>query len=260
MDKEGAGPAGDGAGRVPTALAEAALAGGTLAYGLVLQRVIPERWHLPANAAAALASVVIARSAGASLADCGLGRGSWHRSLSAGAAAAAVIGAGVVIAGVPGRTRGLFADDRVTRHGGGRAVYEVLVRIPAGTALSEEVLFRGVMLGVMLRRHSAPVAVARSSLYFGAWHVLPAIASLRGAAIHRGVKGGAGTAAVVTGVVATTAAAGAGFAALRLRSGGVAAAALAHAALNVTAYLVARRAGRSERRHRAPAVRLGGSA
>lgn len=258
MGEKGAGRAGGGAGRAPAMLDEAVLVGGTLAYGLVLQRVIPDRWHVPANVAAVLASAAVARGAGASFADCGLSRDALRPSLSAGAAAAAVIGAGVMLAALPGRTRGLFSDDRVTGHGGKRAVYEALVRIPAGTALSEEVLFRGVMLGVMLRRHSVPVAVARSSLCFGVWHVLPAMASLRGAAIHRGVSGRAGAAAAVTGVVAMTAAAGAGLAVLRLRAGGVAAPVLAHAALNATAYLVARRTGRRPRDEALGAVRWSG--
>jgi len=230
--------------RAPARLDEAVFVGGTLAYGIALQRVIPERWHVAANLAAALASLAVARRAGASSADCGLAGGSVRCALGAGGAAAAVISAGIVVISLPDRCRTLFSDERITGHGGGRAVYEVLVRIPVGTALSEEVLFRGAMLGVMLRRHSAAAAVAWASLCFGLWHVPPTLASLRSAALGRDTRDRVGAIAAVAAVVAVTAAAGAGFAALRLRSGSVIAAALAHAALNATAYVVARSAGR----------------
>lgn len=230
--------------RAPTALDAAVLAGGTLAYGIAAQRVIPERWHVPANVAAALASVMVGRRAGVSAADCGLGGGTVRRGLSTGSAAAVVVSAGIVAISVPDHVRALFSDERITGHGRGRAVYEVLVRIPVGTALAEEVLFRGALLGVMLRRHAAPASVALVSLCFGAWHVPPTMASLRSAALGRGARGRVGATASVAAVVAVTAAAGAGFAALRLRSGSVIAPALAHMSVNATSYLVARSAGR----------------
>ena len=226
--------------RAPTRLDEAALVGGTLAYGIVLQQVIPEQWHVPANVAAALASVAVARRAGASSADCGLARAAMRRGLCTGGAAAAVTVAGIAIIALSSRTRRLFSDQRITGHRGGRAVYELLVRIPVGTALGEEVLFRGALLGVMLRRHTTAAAVARASLYFGLWHVPPTLASLRSAVLGRDVKGRVGATTTVAGAVAVTAVAGAGFAALRLRTGSVIAAALAHATINATAYVVAR--------------------
>lgn len=244
VDEAATAPLRGGAGRAPTRLDEAILVSGTLAYGVALQRAMPEEWHVPANLAAALASVAVARHAGASSADCGLSGGSFSHALGMGAVAAAVVSAGVVVASLPGRARRLFSEERITEHSSKRAVYEVLVRIPVGTALSEEVLFRGAVLGVMLRRHAAAAAVARASVCFGVWHVLPTLASLRSAVLGRQVKDQVGAVAAVATVVAVTAAAGAGFAALRLRSGGVVVPVLAHAALNATAYLVARRAGR----------------
>lgn len=88
------------------------------------------------------------------------------------------------------------------------------------------------------------MAVARASLCFGLWHVPPTLASLRSAALDRHAKGQAGVTAAVAGVVAATAAAGTWFAVLRLGTGSVIAAALAHTALTATAYVVARAAGR----------------
>jgi membrane protease YdiL (CAAX protease family) len=133
-----------------------------------------------------------------------------------------------------------FADERISGHRGARAVYEVLVRIPVGTAFGEEMLFRGALLGVMLRRHSTAAAVARASLCFGLWHVPPTLSSLRSSALGRQAKGRAGAAAAVAAVVVITAVAGTGFAALRLRTDSVVTGVIAHAAINATAYVVAR--------------------
>jgi membrane protease YdiL (CAAX protease family) len=230
--------------RTPTRLDEAVLVSGTLAYGLALQKVIPERWHVPANVAAALAALAVARHAGASSADCGLAGAATRPGLRAGGAAAAVSAAGIVLVSRPGRTRALFSEERITGHGGARAVYEVLVRIPVGTALGEEVLFRGALLGVLLRRHGPAAAVARASLCFGLWHVPPTLPSLRSSVLGRQAQGRVGAIAAVASVVAVTTVAGTGFAALRLRTGSVVAAVLAHAAVNATAYVVARSARR----------------
>ncbi len=230
--------------RTPTRLDEAALAGGTLAYGFMLQTVIPERWHVPANVAAALAAVAVARRAGASSADCGLAGGAMRHGLGTGGAAAAAAVAGIAVISLSSRARPLFSDERISGHRGPRAVYEVLVRIPVGTALGEEVLFRGALLGVLLRRHGTLAAVARASLCFGLWHVPPTLPSLRSSVLGRQAKGRVGATAAVAAVVAVTAVAGTGFAVLRLRTGSVVAAVLAHTAVNATAYLAARSARR----------------
>jgi uncharacterized protein len=225
---------------IPSRLDEALLAGGTLVYGIALQTVIPERWHVPANVTAGLAAVAIARCRGASAADCGLAGDALRRGLGVGGTAAAAAAAVIGIAALPGRSRALFADERITGHRGPRACYEVLVRIPAGTALGEELLFRGALLGVLLRRHGTAAAVSLESVCFGLWHVPPTLASLRSSRLGRRATGRVGGTTAVAGAVAVTAVAGAGFAALRLRAGSVLAAVLAHAAVNATAYVVAR--------------------
>lgn len=51
-------------------------------------------------------------------------------------------------------------------------------RIPRGTALGEEAMFRGALLGLFLRRHTRPTAVLASSTRFGLWHVLPTLDTL----------------------------------------------------------------------------------
>ena len=157
--------------------------------------------------------------------------------MKTGLAAALPIVAGVGAAVAIPQTRRLLADDKITGTGRAEAAFETLVRIPLETALAEEVIFRGVLLGLGLRSRSRIGAVASSSIWFGLWHVYPTLGSL--------ARGGGGgvvgdrphhVGGATAGVVAATAGAGALFAALRLRSGSVAAPVIAHAALNMAAF------------------------
>jgi membrane protease YdiL (CAAX protease family) len=130
----------------------------------------------------------------------------------------------------------LVADVRTATMSERDVAFEILVRIPLETALAEEVLFRGVHLALTRHLHSTPWAVTRTSLAFGLWHVLPALESLRRvpAAGHLTASTSRRVLAVAT-TVGATAAAGAVFAALRLRSGSVLAPVVLHAAVNATA-------------------------
>jgi CAAX protease family protein len=103
-------------------------------------------------------------------------------------------------------------------------------------------LFRGVLLALFRRRHSAAAAVPWTSLLFGAWHVLPTIDHYQGnpaSDLIADPRRGQRLAVLVTTL--STAGAGAVFAWLRLRSRSLLAPILAHTALNVSAYLAGRR-------------------
>jgi membrane protease YdiL (CAAX protease family) len=151
--------------------------------------------------------------------------------------AAVVVGLGAVVPA----TRGFFQDERATGGGTRQVLFETLVRIPLGTALPEEVIFRGSLLGLFTQRHSPAVAASMSSILFGAWHVLPTLRTLPlnpvGARVRGNPKHTAG--AVLAAVTATTLA-GYGLAWLRFGSGSIVAPVVAHASLNGAAYLAAR--------------------
>jgi membrane protease YdiL (CAAX protease family) len=222
----------------------AAVSGIALAAGATIP-LLPRPVRPAANVVATAAALAVAVQRGLGAADLGTD----PAYVAAGARAGAVVAgltAGVVAAtvGVPA-TRGLFADRRVTEASPARAAYEVLVRIPFTTALTEELLFRGALLGAWQRAAGTPVGIAASSLTFGVWHVLPALEAHEhnpaGADI---VARAGGRITHVLGTVATTAAAGALFAALRLRSRSVVASVTAHAVVNELGYLAARWAHR----------------
>ena len=130
-----------------------------------------------------------------------------------------------------------------------QAAVQLLVRIPLATALVEELVFRGVILGLGVRAGDRRRALLVSSAAFGLWHI--------GAAVHPARRDAAGdavglpgtTAPAVLGDVVATTVGGLGFGWLRLRSGSILAPTLAHGARNASAYLATRfGAGRSQQR------------
>jgi len=207
-----------------------------LGYGAVLDRLIPEEAHVPANLAAAAALLVAARASGVTLDELGISPARFGSGLRVGAVAAIPVVAGVAAAASFGGTRRFFADNRVSDVSSRRAAYETAVRIPVGTALGEELIFRGALLALFARERSVPRAVLASSALFGLWHVLPA---LRSPAAEPG-GGLARRARFAAGTVAVTALAGVGFAQLRIRSRSVLAPAVVHGALNISAYVATR--------------------
>ena len=68
-----------------------------------------------------------------------------------------------------------YQDERVAGMGAGEVAFAALVRVPVGTALLEEVAFRGVLLAMLTRRYGTAWGVAGSSVAFGAWHLLPSL-------------------------------------------------------------------------------------
>jgi uncharacterized protein len=185
--------------------------------------------YVPVNLGVGVGLVALARRRGFGWRSLGFGRRQAGPGLRWGGGVAAVVGAGLAVAvSVPG-LRPLLADDRLAGVGTGEAAYRALFRIPLGTALFEEVAFRGVLLAVWARHRGMREAVIGSSALFGIWHVVPTLHALdanqpdaSGVALTAGVAGG----------VAVTAVAGLGFCFLRLRSDSVLAPFLAHVATN----------------------------
>jgi uncharacterized protein len=157
--------------------------------------------------------------------------------------------AGVALGAAVPATRRWFLDERATTGGAGHALYHTLVRIPLGTAVAEETLFRGALLGILLQRHSRARASAVSAALFGLWHVLPTLDTLALNPLGSAVGGDpVRTTGAVMASVAATAAAGLGFSWLRFRGDSVLAPVVAHAALNCSAFAAARLVARPPRR------------
>lgn len=196
---------------------------------------LPGWTYLPVNLAAILALLLIARRAGATDTSLGLRRDRLRRGLIVGALSALAIGTVLAAAATIPSTRGLFEDSRAAGIGVAGLLYQVVLRIPIGTALFEEVAFRGVLLGLGRKAWAPAIGTGLSALLFGLWHVAPAL-DLAGA---NATATGISTPGVVVLAVTSTAIAGLGFTWLRDRSDSLAAPVLVHTAANAFAFTFA---------------------
>jgi membrane protease YdiL (CAAX protease family) len=197
---------------------------------LVVSQLVPDAAELPVKAAVVAGFLWWARSrARLSWSELGLGRESVGSGLRTGLLVAAVIAAAIALLVAVPATRSFFVNDQtVTDASAIERWLKPLVLIPLGTVVFEETIFRGVLLGVLLRVTSTRRAVVASAVVFGFWHLPPAISHASGSVI-------AGVGAVL-GTVAVTAAAGVGFAILRVWSGSLIAPICAHIATNSFAF------------------------
>ena len=189
-------------------------------------------WHnrryVRVNLCATGAALAAATLSGLTQADLGLGRGRWLPGRT-GYRLAGTVGAGWLLVAVVPAARPLLGDKRITSLNGPAAAYQALIRIPVGTALWEEIAFRGVLQAALRRVMPKATAIAVTSCVFGLWHIRPTLQALRanGLASTRG-RAVAGVAAAV----ATTTAGGVVFSWLRERSGSLTAPILVHVATN----------------------------
>lgn len=210
-----------------------------VAWSLVANLIVGDLGYAPRNLLLTTGLLLIAYLLGWNRADIGLDGTAARRGLRWGALAVGVIGtvvfaAFLLAAEVPALS-GLLSDDRAALSSGS-LLAAVAWKIPVGTVLFEEVLFRGVLLKAAMRRHRTTVAVALTSVVFGLWHVAPTIVGLQANGVDPGSLAGIGA---IVGTVAVTSVAGAAFAWLRLRTGSLLAPMLAHWATNAFGLLAA---------------------
>lgn len=205
--------------------------------------VAPRGTHLVTGPLAAVVLLLVARSAGLSWAELGLGRAALGRGAWYAAAAAALVAVAYGVAVTVPATRRALRDTRY-RIGAGSAVRIAFVTIPIGTVVFEEVAFRGVLWGLLAQDHGTVWATGVSSVLFGLWHVLPALDLARTNTALRADTGTGRRRVLLTvlGTVAFTTVAGIVFAELRRASGSLLAPVGLHWATNGLGVLASARA------------------
>jgi membrane protease YdiL (CAAX protease family) len=160
------------------------------------------RWYPAVNALAAAVLLAAATASGLTVDDLGLRRDRLPGGLRLGSAAAAPVVAAFGLAALTPATRPLLNDQRIADLERRQLAYQVLLRIPVGTVVWEEIAFRGVLQAALRRVMDEPGATAVGSAVFGLWHIRPTEEALtvNGLAAGRGVR-----VAAVAGVVVGTA-------------------------------------------------------
>ena len=169
--------------------------------------------------------------------ELGLARDAVRSGLRWGLGVVAILVVGLAVAVLVPGLHHLLDDDRA-EIGLGPMLWRVLVVIPVATVLVEELVFRGVLLGLLRRLLTAGRALVASAVVFGLWHLLP---------VWRGGGAGdleGGSLGAVAATFVATFAAGLGFGWLRQRSGSLVAPICAHIGTNsvtfAAAWIVAR--------------------
>lgn len=210
-----------------------------LLYSTVLERLVPRRFHLYLNIGIAIVAILLGLSFGLNFEQMGLAFNKILPGMFIAILAAGTIVIGTsIIATIP-ILRRFFLGDNLAKASGKLITYEATIRVPFGTALIEEVLFRGVLLGLLLQHNTMLIAILISSVIFGLWHILPTISMLEQNKIlekankdlaHRKYSS-------IVGVVIITASAGLIFAWLRILANSIVAPWLLHWSINSSGML-----------------------
>ena len=214
------------------------LALAALAVATAVDRAAPGA-HVAVGLRLVACLVAIALGQGLTVADLGLTRSTWPAGLRWGAAAAVLVVVAYVLAYVTGPVRQALPDGE---GGLGRAaLWTVLVVIPLGTVLPEELAFRGLLLALLGRRYGLLAGILLSSGLFGLWHIVPSLGGGTANATMASVVGAdaAGTLVRVVVTVVFTSLAGVVLCWLRLRSGSLVTPVLAHWTVNGLGVIVA---------------------
>lgn len=139
-------------------------------YNVLLKLVIPAWAHVGSSVLIALGLVLLARGSGLSWFDIGFG-GRRLRGLGRGLAAAGIVLAALALLAAIPASRQLLADARFVGVSAWTGAHKVFIEIPL-TVGFEEIAFRGVLLGALLRTTSVLRAAVLSTAVFGLWHVL----------------------------------------------------------------------------------------
>jgi uncharacterized protein len=194
--------------------------------------------HVAVGLGLAACLLMIARVQGLTAADLGLARSTWPAGLRWGTAAATLVGAAYALAYLitPVRQALPESDGEIGR----AALWAVLVVIPLGTVLPEELAFRGLVLALLGRRYGVLSGTLLSSGLFGLWHIGASLGGGPANAAIVGVVGGdaAGTVTRVIATVVFTTLGGVVLCWLRLRSNSLVAPVLAHWTVNALGVIV----------------------
>lgn len=207
-------------------------------YNLVQNLLLPRAAYVPANLAMSAGLVALARRYGCSWGDLGLDPADFRIGARLGSIGAGVAGGAVLVGAAHPSTRKHFLDERARGQAGPDLAYQSLVRFPLGTALFEEVAFRGVVFGVWrCSGSSRPAAAAAEAGLFALWHLIPTWRELGGNPVGSRLASGKARVGAALSGAALTGVAALGFDWMRERTGSLVAPWLTHTVFNVASYL-----------------------
>jgi membrane protease YdiL (CAAX protease family) len=195
----------------------------------------PAALHVPVSLLLSARISKLASQFGVDTREQGLGLRDVPLGAGIGALASVAVWTAVLGGALVGRLHPLYTEPGIQQTPWTRALYEVLFRIPTGTALAEEIVFRGAILGLLSRKHPHLTAAVVNALLFGAWHVWPSLKQAMLASEGRD-RSPQHLGAILAPPLVFTCAAGLVLSALRYRSRSIIAPWFVHASANSAGY------------------------
>ena len=213
------------------------------AYNIFQNVALNKRGYVAGNLMATGVGLAWARNSGLSWRDLGMNKENVGRGLVLGVVVAAAASSAAPLVRDQERVRGMLADLRLEDVSDQEARFRLLVRFPLGTALFEEVWFRGI-LPAALRRQGVNQPELISMAAFTAWHLIPTAAAIEANAEGASMSKGRKTLLVFGGSIAAGLG-GLGFTALRKASSSLAAPWVVHVTFNGLSFWTALKHRRS---------------
>jgi len=203
-------------------------------HNIVQNTLLNKRGYVAGNVLVSGVLVAFAAASRVTASEMGLSLQLERRDLRTALLAFALTAGGCAAALSHPTSRELLRDERAQDGSWDVIAYKSLVRFPIGTALFEELTFRGVIPALTGRSDSSGDLL--SAGVFGLWHVIPTARALSGNYLSEDMTLADRIKAVIAGCAVTTAG-GLGFSWLRRRSGSIALPWMVHSAFNTFTYL-----------------------
>ncbi len=200
-------------------------------HNVVQNTILNEEGYVLGNAVTAAVLIGLGERSGSSWDEMGLEPRLDAEGRRAIAAIAAATILPTVAALVNPTTRAMLRDERARDNSWRIISSKALIRFPLGTALFEEIAFRGVLPQLLGKSDKGGDLL--SSAAFGAWHVIPTARILGGNPLGRAANpvhtvAAGSAAAALAGLLLTS---------VRRRTGSIVVPWLLHSIFNVTTYL-----------------------
>ncbi len=219
-----------------------------LGYGLLLAKIIPDKAHIVTNLIATLSIIILGLVLGLNLSEMGMTLQNPNNILFITSVGIVLFFLATFLITFVPFVKKLFINQPIADAKKHNLFFEAGFRIPLGTALVEETLFRGVLLGLLMQNNSTLTASIISALVFGLWHIFPTINSLEKNEYAKKLTGKSGRqVGSIIGVVVVTTLAGLFFNWLRIISGTILTPWLMHWAINSSGSIVAAFVGKIDK-------------
>lgn len=147
----------------------------TALYSYVITHKISKKFYSFSNIIIALCAIAYARLAGLRFQDLGLGPSQMIQGLGVGIVISIPIIIGIITIASFKKVSPHFESIPRQDFSLKSFSYNVFFRVPFGTAFSEEVIFRAVLLSLLIANHVVWYAIIVSAVCFGLWHIFPTL-------------------------------------------------------------------------------------